>query len=117
MDDNTKLALEASINKWKRNLLAASPEEVRIHTDSCALCDIYYEMTPFSKCSGCPVAAKSGEAGCLGEWRATTRSLTVSLLTGAVFRESMESRILSTKNAFMVAAQKEIEFLESLRET
>ena len=118
MDEKTKVALDACIEKWKLNLLAMAPDQAHIYKDTCALCTIYYNTEP-PYCKGCPVAERSGYYGCTGtpwmECRSTYldwKNYYISALTSG---RSDDPHVDRYRGLFRAAAQKEIDFLESLR--
>lgn len=73
MNNKTLRALDASIEHWEKNANAASPSDVSVKADDCALCNLFLHK----KCAGCPVAQASGINLCLNtpfefaadEWR------------------------------------------------
>lgn len=66
MNAETLEALKASIEKWKRNAVAETPDEYRTSGDDCPLCEIFqpdngeYGVA----CNGCPVAERTGQPFC-----------------------------------------------------
>lgn len=73
MEKRNLEALRGSIDKWKQNTIANSPDDVKLGWKDCPLCVIYnnydnqksqtmdwYE----TRCIGCPVHAKTGAKGC-----------------------------------------------------
>jgi|JI10StandDraft_1071094.scaffolds.fasta_scaffold233918_4 hypothetical protein len=62
MNKVTKAALEASIEKWKRNSIAEAPEKYLTGFRDCPLCDLFWD----ADCIGCPVFKRTGETGCYG---------------------------------------------------
>lgn len=67
MKSETLTALKGSIKKWKD---IVSNEGIDHRGDNCPLCKLFAYRLP--ACSGCPVKAKTGHAGCEGspwvEW-------------------------------------------------
>lgn len=55
-----RAALMASIEKWERNAVAKTFDDVLIGPNHCPLCKIYLD----DDCAGCPIYAKSGVRYC-----------------------------------------------------
>lgn len=95
--------LEASIQHWQR--LASGDLSEYPDAENCALCHRYAENKD-PKCRGCPVAENTGQINCHGtpyyEARRRYRSATCG-----------DSKALED---FKQAAQKEVDFLISLRD-
>lgn len=99
MSPKTLKALKLSIAHWKRLATGTEKKGEMPHADDCALCKLFWTD---NGCKDCPVAAKTGLNYCIGTpylaaikaWRARFRGI-----EGAIF---------------LAAAQKELEFLESL---
>ena len=62
MDDETKAALERSIQHWKNNTAAEMPDDVSVSDADCALCSLFLDLA----CHGCPIREKTGIPSCLG---------------------------------------------------
>ncbi len=93
LDETTRDALEGSIRKWEGIVAGTMQDEGR---DNCPLCDLYWSLD----CAGCPVKARSGHAFCANTpyfHYARVHNVGMTDLEGP-------------------AAQKELEFLRSLRE-
>lgn len=103
MDKRTAEALEASIKHWQENVVAETPGNASIDTDDCALCKVFFE----GDCRGCPIQAATGDEYCWGTPYEEAREL---------FNE-WEGRPhgVRTRGLWRVAAQKELDFLISLR--
>jgi hypothetical protein len=56
----TRAALVQSIEKWKRNAEAETPEEYLTGWRDCPLCHLYYEYN----CYGCPISKHVNNRGC-----------------------------------------------------
>ena len=93
-------ALEASITHWEENLAAKTLKEVSVGADACALCSLYNKN---GGCTGCPVKEKTGHNFCWG---------TPYIGVGAAMScwQATDDDTL-----FRDVAQKEIDFLKSLR--
>lgn len=85
-------ALTASIEHWKKNL--ADPENARTGVTECALCALFFD----NRCSGCPVARRTGVTAC----------------RGTPYAAAAEAGEIEDWPAFDIAAKAEIEFLERL---
>lgn len=68
MTPETRIALEQSIAKWKRNTELKSCGNTPIHAESCPLCNIFCtEWHSFDNaCDGCPVREATGYRLCHG---------------------------------------------------
>ena len=99
--------LEKSIEKWKRNAVAKTPNDAHIYEDTCALCHEHQD------CQGCPVAEKTGEDYCSSSpWeKAWVEFKDWEYL---FFRLGPSRSANNAKRRFRRAALKEVAFLESL---
>lgn len=102
-----EMALEESIKHWEKNARAESLNDIDLSDSACALCSLFHKKG----CYGCPVSAHTKQPYCRGtpygeaaiaksDWLRTTR-------------QGLE--VDEKKKNFHVAAQKEVEFLKSLR--
>ena len=89
-------ALEKSIEKWRKKATVADVEDARLGVNDCPLCTLFYNRG----CRGCPVWARTGRHGC----SETPYDAAVMFFS----RDDLEQ--------FRDAAQKEVAFLESLRD-
>lgn len=104
-------ALEASILHWQENVKAAATENVKMGADRCALCAMFLEHD----CKGCPVMQRTGYPGCL---RSPYRAVWAAYLMWKYTKLSSCANIwLAARDEFRKAAQAEVDFLISLRET
>lgn len=114
MDDATRAALEASIEHWKRNAAAEEPGDVELGPDDCALCQAFPE-----DCDSCPVKLKTGQPNCVGSPYGEVAEAWLKWDNGLMVRitdaEKYSFIIQNAKEKFQESAQKEVEFLESLR--
>lgn len=113
MDDTTKKALEQRITKWIGHAKAAHPSEVQIGPKECPLCLLFAFNE--NQCDGCPVKASTELPWCdhtpykgaydakWAWWHRLQTTTAKSLLDEA-------------ETNFKQAAQKEVDFLISLRE-
>ena len=63
MDQNTRAALDQTIQRWQRNRIAIVPDQFSVHGQSRGeLCDSFRK----DGCNGCPVSAKTGQPECSG---------------------------------------------------
>lgn len=62
MDGTTLNALKQSIEKWERNAVVETPEDLMMGPDSCPLCQLFWR----GDCVGCPVMDRTGETYCDG---------------------------------------------------
>ena len=106
----TEEALEASIQKWQKNLEKAkcgvvhwdaAKYKVDVTGSTCALCKKFYHLT----CVGCPVNKRTGQAYCLGT---PYVNVVRALYTWEPDQAYLDQLICSISS--------EIDFLESLRE-
>jgi len=112
MTNQTKSeALEASILLWQENVKAETLGEVQVGADACDLCSLYYCNVD---CEGCPVADK-GAPGCVGSPYMAARDTLYSLARRVSLND--KPAWLAARDAFHKAAQDEVDFLISLRET
>lgn len=87
----TERALRESIRHWRANAFGAFEG---IGSSSCALCELYLQNI----CEGCPVAAFTGEPGCVD-----TPHRSAAYAASTIFRPD-----------FRGAAREELDFLEML---
>lgn len=107
-------ALEASILHWQENVKAETPGEVRLGVSDCALCDLYSPPCA-DECKGCPVSEKAGDVCC----RKTPYSAAYTAWISWKYTNpnSDGDTLLAARDEFRKAAQAEVDFLISLRET
>ena len=118
MNKRTAKALEKSIEHHKQNLLAETPDDVRLGADFCALCNLFNKYDrPINNtdCIGCPVHKKTGEKYCGGTPYEESRRAFISWYN---YYECYEctGKHSQYRRKFRAAEKKEIKFLESLRE-
>ena len=89
-------ALEASIEKWKKNATVADLEDARMNVGDCPLCALFYS----DGCEGCPVFSRTN----CGECRATP------------YEDASKWGRRGRLEQFQDAARQEVAFLESLRD-
>ena len=58
MDEETRVALEGSIEKWRKIAAGDGADEGE---SNCPLCELFIENFD---CAGCPVAEETGQGGC-----------------------------------------------------
>lgn len=105
MTPEAAAALEASIEKWERNARADHPDEVELGPKTCPLCQLFWE----DDCVDCPVAASTRLQFCEDtpyEWCEDSAERWENYPDSKDLRE-----------AFREAAEEEVAFLKSLRET
>jgi hypothetical protein len=106
MDPKTEEALRASIEKWKRNAVAETPDEYSTRWRDCALCLLYYEAS--RRCDGCPVD-EAGHRTCL------RTPYDDAIIARDRWLDEPDSQ--TAKAAAHEAARAEVSFLESLLPT
>ena len=97
MEKKTLKALKKSIAKWERNAEADTPTKlghVRTGAKACPLCSVYWE----SRCLDCPVKLHTGTPGC----------------RDTPYVDCIRARNELDVPKFRKAAQREVEFLQSL---
>lgn len=94
MKKATLEALEASIAKWEKNARVRNLDNAQIYSDTCALCDLFYE----DDCTGCPVQRKTGLKEC----------------SGTPWVDCCEIKNDDDIEGFRAAAREEVKFLKSL---
>ena len=62
MDDKTLTALRQSIEKWERNAVAETPDDLAMGVEACPLCALFWR----GRCVGCPVMDATDDAFCDG---------------------------------------------------
>lgn len=108
MDKRTADALEASIEHWRKNVAAETPDDVSIKGDDCALCQTFFLNAGANDyCVGCPVRTRAGRVFC---------DNTPYVSAGYACDEWLESDTDEDRDAWRLAAQAELDFLISLRE-
>jgi len=103
-------ALEASILLWQENVKAETWGEVRMWFDDCALCKMFEHFN----CGGCPVYLRTGLEYCEGS---PYLSAYTALREWRCINPNDKPAWLAARDAFHKAAQDEVDFLISLRET
>lgn len=99
-------ALKLSIAHHKENLKAKTAYDVRLGIDECALCELFYFLRSNTRCLGCPVRERSGEAEC--------RNTPYRELANAAEEWRSNPDWPKAKAKFLSAERAEINFLESL---
>lgn len=99
MNAETLEALKASIEKWKRNAVAAKPSHFKVGSLDCPLCALFYEQA----CRGCPVRMRTKRTGCER----------TPYLDAYIALRKWESGVGNADTAHE-AARAEVSFLESL---
>lgn len=94
MDERTKIALEGSIAKWESIVKGTG---IDMGVNNCPLCAVFYRS---HNCNGCPVKQRTGRSYC----HQTPYQQFNNALFAGQFALAHEY------------AEKELEFLESLRE-
>ena len=105
-------ALERSIQHWRENREQSDPRKVCTNETECALCHMFNNNATDRRCTDCldcPVYRKTGMLYC----QDTPHSQAVSAICG--WLDNPEDK--SERNAFRAACDREIAFLESLRDT
>lgn len=116
MDKKTKKALEASIRHWEENYNAEVPSQVSLGTRACALCGLFAKRVKLRglQCSDkCPVKAVSGKDAC----KNTPYDKATDTLFDWYRRYRDYQPIAGSYDRWREAAQAEVDFLKSLRET
>lgn len=103
MDEKTREALEGSIKKWENIAYNGAENQ---GSDDCALCDLY-NTGHIPICSGCPIKLVAGNPYCIG----------------TPYSKWINHQLYVHRNAHTVMcekcvqiAEKEIDFLKSLRD-
>ena len=99
-------ALRASIKKWKKNLRAKDPHDIKLGSIDCPLCVLIDPRSVLS-CGGCPVYIATKQHFCRGN-----RAYNNALVARNDWLDEVESKFL--RKRFQTHAQKEVDFLESL---
>lgn len=92
----TAEALELSIKHWEENAAVQNFSDAAISSRNCALCAKFFDYA----CVGCPVYERTGYKVC----------------KSTPYVEACDLKFNGTLERFKIAAQKEVEFLKSLRE-
>lgn len=111
MDSRTLAALKSSIAHWERLATGKRKHNECVGVDDCSLCGMFNkhkslkDPAPDTRCNGCPVFEHTGERFCKD-----TPFDQAQDIAGMVdeFDEPLDTEM------FKEAAQKELEFLESL---
>lgn len=96
MTDQALTALKASIEHWKRMKRDGPKGDDRPYAWECPLCQLFLRRSD-GNCNGCPVQSRTGQAFC----------------AGSPFQQAFDC-FENYTSAWELAAQAEIEFLESL---
>ena len=102
MDAKTLTALRQSIEKWERNAVAETPEDIMVGSDSCPLCQLFWKR----RCEGCPVRDRTEETYCDGS------PYDDAYFAGARWISAPENE--SLRNEAHAAFRAEVGFLRSL---
>lgn len=98
LDPDTHFALETSIAHWQRYAEGHGAFEGRPEASNCALCQKFFD----NDCKGCPVASTTGHLFCLDTpFEDADKALT-------------NSHYNYTDIEFLIAAQAELDFLQSI---
>lgn len=128
---DTERALKDSIKHWEENALASAPENVRIFSDSCALCFRFrpnpHVVSKATACrrwispaetrrERCPVFRASGNVLCLNTpWRECGRSYELWKAEHEVSASYTKgSAVYAEREHFRRAAKRLTQFLEGL---
>ena len=104
MNAEMRAALEASIEKWERNVAAEMPSAIKIKWDACPLCVLVFSAKGQGNCTGCPVVERTVQDDCKGSpYYDASRAL-------GAWNSDPNSR-----SEWQRAAQAEVDFLKSLR--
>ena len=103
MSPETREALEKSIEHWRQNVAAETPDDVDTSSSACALCRAFASQG----CHGCPVAEFTGKPACA---RTPYSEADSRLARWESYQDYEKAR-----DAWRVAAQAELDFLISLR--
>lgn len=103
MEKETAEALEKSIQHWRENTLAKTPDDASAEGGDCALCKSFYDLG----CQGCPVFASTGLDCCDGSPYEKAHD--------ALTKWKSRPYIDRFGGNFHEAAQAELNFLISLR--
>jgi hypothetical protein len=98
-------ALDLSIAKWKKNLDADYPYEIKTSPWDCPLCDLYLD---YGACIGCPIFGRTGKTGCKD-----TPYYAVLEARGDSLADWTDAR----KTFCMEKVQEEVDWLVNLRKT
>jgi len=109
MDEETRIALDASIAAWAEKLAAENPWKIKTGAPECPLCLLFYD----ENCRDCPVALKASATSCkntpyrdaveaIVDWRCKLEDDDATEMTAA-------------KIAARAAIKEELDFLKSLR--
>ena len=104
-------ALETSILQWQENVKAERSCDVLIGEKDCAICAEFYSL----ECEGCPVYLRTGEGFCVGSPYGAAYTAWISWKY--TNPNSDGDTLLAARDEFRKAAQAEVDFLISLRET
>lgn len=115
MDAETRQALDASIEHWRKNTEAKTPDDASTSAKDCALCNRFCSTAKEAvhhRCKGCPVFDTTQQILCDDTpYGAANRAL------GAWERAvDWGDESAGYASSFRVAAEAEHDFLESLRD-
>lgn len=105
MDKRAAEALEKSIKHWQENVAAETPGQVKTSGEYCALCREFALKNPSRLCTGCPVNDET-DAGC-----DMTPYHNANMALARWHKHGFDNH----REMWRVAAQKELDFLISLR--
>ena len=108
MNEKTRKALEASIKHWEKNVSAKTPDDVKVNSKDCALCQLFIGLDGSKQwCTGCPVYNYTGEI----EYNGTPYNIARDGLDDW----KCDPDDIELKAAWHNAAQDELDFLILLR--
>ena len=66
MNKRTLKALKKSIEHWRENVQAETPDDAATGPEECALCNMFWSYLSPTCCDGCPVKNSTGQVCCEG---------------------------------------------------
>ena len=106
-------SLGLSIAHWERNAAAQTLGDIKMGTDHCALCRDYYE----NDCVGCPVKQRNGRMYCRNSPYSKAVRAAERLEELISVGDRPQEEIQRAWEKWRAAAEAEVNFLKSLRET
>ena len=117
-------ALNASIKQWTRNRNVRRPQDIKIGTEHCALCKLYFRRNRGDRaCAGCPIKTYTGRGFCQKTPYQAARNAKEDWAESQSWAESLinprspDARNTMYKLLWQDRCTEEIEFLKKVKKT
>lgn len=114
---NKAEALNASIEAWEAKRDAEIPRDVFLGPGACPLCQLFCKPKPGIYCTGCPVYEQVKQHGCAGTPYIDAIKAHDDWCEVVWSPDPDPEELALAQAAWVRAAQREIDFLKSLKES